>query len=91
MITNTDILARQAAYAARPFSVRWVDSHTAATFRFSTLDEAFGYVQDQWSRVQKDVATDSCRASNLWQSYIETPDWKAPLSYVLLADDVSSY
>lgn len=84
-------LASQQAYAARPFAVRWVDSHASCTNRFDTLSGAFEYIQAQWLRVQHDVAQYRYRESHLWQSHLETPEGRTQLSYVLLASDVSSY
>jgi hypothetical protein len=91
MAVSPDILAAQIAYAARPYAVRWVDSHAALTNRFNTYDEAFQYVQEQWARVQKTIANQRYSASKLHYSYIETPDQRMPLAYLLLVKDVSSY
>ncbi len=88
---TAEVRASQRAYAARPYAVRWRDSHFSGTFRFHTFDEAFEYVQSQWLRICEDVANNRCRASALWSSYIETPEWKISLSYLLLTADVSSY
>lgn len=85
------VLTSQAAYAARPFAVRWVDSHFSGTFRFHTFDEAFQYAQDQWALVQRNVSEHRRMASNLWRSCLETPAGRTQLAYVLLARDVSSY
>jgi hypothetical protein len=86
-----DVLVAQAAYAARPFAVRWIDSHYSGTFRFETYDEAFEYVQEQWANVQRRVIEERYRASCLWASRLMTPTESVPLAYVLLTDDVSSY
>jgi hypothetical protein len=91
MSVSAEILASQAAYAARPFAVRWVDSHCAVTHRFHTFKEAFSYVQNQWSNVQRRVAAEPYRASSVWWSYLETPTGRTQLAYVLLCADVSSY
>jgi len=91
MNISPEIRASQLAYAARPFAVRWVDSHASCTNRFDTLSEAFEYIQAQWIRVQRDVAQYRYRASNLWWSHLETPAGTTQLAYVLLASDVSSY
>lgn len=88
---SPEILELQKAYASRPFAVRWVDSHFSGTFRFHTLDESYQYVQEQWARISKEVATHRCRSSSLWRSFLETPEGKTPLSYVLLTTDISSY
>lgn len=82
---------QQAAYAARPFAVRWIDSHFSATFRFHTLDEAHAYAQQQWMHIQWQVARHRPCASRLWQSRLITPTGSVQLAYVLLATDVSSY
>ena len=91
MRLSPEIQAAQAAYAARPYAVRWVDSHGSGTFRFDTFAEAFDYVQEQWARIQRKVATERYRASHLRRSHIETPQGNTPLPYWLLAEDVSSY
>lgn len=91
METDPEILAAQEAYEARPFAVRWVDSHFAGTFRFHTYDEAFDYIQDQWKKIRNSVATRKYRASHLWESYLITPTERISVKYVLLAEDVSSY
>lgn len=89
---SKEILAAQAAYAARPYAVRWVDSHCSTTQRLDTLDECFEYVQQLWAAVQARVANNRHECSKLHWSYIQTPDGqKMPLAYVLLAADVSSY
>lgn len=88
---SAEILALQEAYAARPFAVRWHDSHFSGTFRFHTLNDAFQYVQDQWARISKEVANHRYCASSLWRSYLETPQGRTPLNYVLLTHDISSY
>lgn len=85
------IHAAQQAYAARPFIVRWVDSHYSGSNRFDTFGEAFAYAQDQWARQRREVSQNHNRASHLWQSYIGGPDGNMPLSYYMLAGDVSSY
>lgn len=91
-MTNQEIAAAQAAYAARPFAVRWVDSHVSTTNRFHTFDEAFQYAQDMWAMIRKEVAETRYRSSNLRLSNIQTPDGNSVrLAYYLLADDVSSY
>lgn len=91
MNVSKEVAASQAAYAARLFAVRWVDSHSSGTFRFHTFDEAFQYAQEQWVNVQRRVAAEPYRASCVWQSYLETPAGRSQLAYVLLTDDVSSY
>ena len=88
---DPEIRRAQIEYALRPFAVRWVDSHFSGTFRFQTFREAFDYVQAQWAKVQERVATTRHRASNLRESYLETPLGKISLRYWLMADDVSSY
>lgn len=91
MNVSPEILSLQKAYAARPFAVRWVDSHSAGTHRFDTGAEAFDYIQAQWLRIQRDVAQYRYRASNLWWSHLETPEGRVQLAYVLLTQDVQSY
>jgi hypothetical protein len=91
MHISPEIRAAQEAYAARPFAVRWEDSHMSGTFRFDSFTEAFDYVQIQWARVQRRVRENRHMASHLWHSYLETPEGRVPLRYVLLCDDVSSY
>lgn len=88
---SPQILAQQLAYAARPFAVRWVDSHVSLTNRFHTLDDALDYVQDQWAKVQKRVSENRYMASMLGHCYLETPKSRVQLTYVLLCHDVSSY
>ena len=91
MSVSAEILASQAAYAARPFAVRWIDSHYSGTHRFHTFNEAFQYLQHQWVAVRKRVACNRYMASDLHRSYLETPTGRTPLTYVLLTNDVSSY
>ncbi len=88
---KNEIALAQAEYAARPYAVRWVDSHVATTNRFNTLEEAFKYAQDMWAMIRQEVSRRRYMASNIWWSRIETPNGKIPLAYYLLADDVSSY
>lgn len=88
---SPDIRALQIAYAARPFAVRWHDSHFSGTFRFHSFNEAYQYVQDMWAHIVREVAQNPYRASSLWRSYLETPEGKTQLTYVLLTADVSSY
>jgi hypothetical protein len=85
------VRAAQEAYAARPFAVRWCDSHFSNMSRFDTLDEAFEYIRCQWVRVRKQVERNPHHASNLRRSYLETPEGRVSLRYVLLCDDVNSY
>lgn len=91
MSVSMEILASQLAYAARPFAVCWVDSHFSGEFRFETFAEAYDYVQQQWTNVQRRVATQPHCASRLWRSRLYTPNGSVQLAYVLLAADVSSY
>lgn len=88
---SPEIRAAQEAYAARPFAVMWRDSHAQVPSRFNTFDDAFEYVQEQWARIRKTVATRRHYASDLRRSYIETPEGRVSLRDVLLCDDVSSY
>jgi len=90
-MTHEQILAAQAAYAARPFAVRWRDSHFSTCERFSSYDEAFAYVQQMWALIRHTVRVSRNHESLLWQSSLETPAGRVQLNYVLLADDVSSY
>jgi hypothetical protein len=90
-MNHEEIKAAQTAYAARPFAVRWVDSHVSTTNRFDTFDEAFQYAQDMWAMIRKEVAERRNMNSNLHWSNIQTPDSKISLAYYLLTDDVSSY
>lgn len=91
---SDEIKAAQEAYAARPFAVRWVDSHASGTFRFQTLDEAFAYAQEQWARIQKRCrqarGETSWVASCLWESFLIAPDGRVALAYVLLCNDVTN-
>lgn len=93
-MVSPEILAAQQAYAARPFSVRWRDSHFSGTFRFETLDEAYDYIQEQWARQNRACArktqAGSWVASCLRESYLETPAGRCRLDFVLLASDVSN-
>lgn len=91
MSVSPEILAQQAAYAARPYAVRWVDSHFATTNRFSTLNGAFEYAHAQWARIRREVATRPNHESLLHRSFLETPAGRVQLRYVFLCDDVSSY
>lgn len=91
MTIAPEILAAQQAYAARPFAVRWVDSHFSGTFRFETFDEAFDYMHQQWTLIQRTVKTTRYRESHLRQSWLETPNGRISLRWYLLCDDVSSY
>lgn len=88
---SPEIRAAQEAYEARPYAVRWQDSHFSGTFRFHTLDGAFDYVQSAWANVQERVRENRYMASNLHRSYLETPAGRVQLRYVLLCADVSSY
>jgi len=90
MVSN-EMKAAQDAYEARPFAVRWCDSHASLTNRFNSYDEAYTYVQQQWIRIQNRVAKNLNHASQLGQSYLITPAGRVQLSYVLLCPDVSSY
>lgn len=91
-MVSEEIKAAQAEYAARPFEVRWVDSHCAMTSRFNTLDQAFTYIQRCWKDVQATVRQCPHCSSDLRASYLRTPTGgKVALRYVLLCDDVSSY
>lgn len=91
MIDHSIRLA-QLAYAARPFAVRWVDSHSSLTCRFDTFEEAFAYLQDQFARQSKEVRQYKFRATNLWASNIQFPDGTSVQArYFLLTNDVSSY
>ena len=91
MQVSDEIRAAQEAYNARPFAVRWVDSHAALTNRFYTFEAAFAYVQEQWARIQETVRTNKYRESQLSKCYLETPEGRTSLRYWLLCDDVSSY
>lgn len=89
---SEEIRAAQEAYAARPFAVRWCDSHCSGTFRFHTYADAFDYVQEQWARIRRYADTKPYPVESLlWQSRLITPDGSVSLRYVLLCDDVSSY
>ncbi len=88
---NAELKATQDAYQARPYAVRWVDSHVATCNRFYTFDEAFKYAQDMWAMIRREVSQRRNMESHLWQSYIETPQGNMPLSFYALADEVSSY
>lgn len=94
MRTHEEIAAAQAAYAARPFAVRWCDSHFSGSFRFNTLDEAYGYINDQWRLIQRKCAHKSNGGSwigsALWQSHLETPAGTVRLPYVMLVDDIDN-
>jgi hypothetical protein len=90
-MTDEQIKAAQEAYEALPFAVRWSDSHFDGTFRFETLDAAYVYIARQWASIRKQVATRPHCGSQLWRSYLETPEGKVSLRYVLLCDDVDSY
>jgi hypothetical protein len=90
-MTQTEIAQAQNAYKARPFAVRWVDSHVSTTNRFHTFDEAFQYAQDMWRMIRREVGQHANMSSNLWWSNLETPEGTIRLAYYFLADDVSSY
>lgn len=92
MNVSSEVAAAQAAYAARPFAVRWCDSHFATTERFNTFDEAFAYLQRQVARITRDVkrAGSSWVGAYFWESYIETSEGRVQANYYLLADSVSS-
>lgn len=92
MTVSAEIKAAQEAYAARPVFVYWVDSHAKVPSRFHTLSDAFGYIDTQWSRIRRAVASERYRASHLRQGFIEAPELgRVSLSHLLLAEDVSSY
>ena len=91
MSVSPEILAKQAAYAARPFAVRWCDSHASGTYRFNTLDEAYEYIHAVWLVSQINIAEKANRCTMLDRSYLETPSGRVQLRYVLLCDDLSSY
>ena len=89
---SPEIAAAQAAYAARPVFVYWVDSHAKVPSRFDTLEEAFAYIDHQWARIRRRVATERYCASHLRQGELQAPGiGRVSLRDVLLADDVSSY
>jgi len=89
---DPEIRKAQLEYAARPFVVRWEDSHFSMTARFHTFDDAFDYVQDAWASIQSRVSQVPYSCSKLYRCYLETPDrGRIPLTYWLLVDDVSSY
>jgi hypothetical protein len=90
-MTNEELKAIQAAYAARPFAVQWADSHYCGTSRFDTFEEAFEHAQSLWSMIRKSVVNQRYMESHLWQSWLETPAGSVRLAYWLLADDVNSY
>jgi hypothetical protein len=91
-LSPQELAACQQAYAARPFAVRWNDSHYSGEHRFHTFNEAFDYAQQQWAYINKRVASAPypCQ-SFLGQSWIETPEGRISLRYYLLTKDVSSY
>lgn len=78
MSTPADILAKQAAYAARPYEAYVTWSHASGTFRFDTLAEAIGYVHDQWAHVSLLVRTKAYGSSwigfDTRKSYVKGPD-----------------
>ena len=86
-----DIARCQLEYAARPFFVRWVDSHCSVPSRFNTFDEAFDHVQLQWHRIRARAKSDNLRSSLLQWGRIEGPNFSWTLRELLLVDDVSSY
>ena len=88
---SAEIKAMQDAYAARPYAVMWRDSHCQIPSRFHTYNEAFEYIQEQWARIRRTVRERKYCGSQLWRSYLETPEGRVQLCYVLLCDDVSSY
>lgn len=91
MNVSPEIRAAQEAYAARPFAVRWVDSHCSVTNRFETLDDCYAYINQVWTAVQKRVRENRYMSSMLWHCHLETPAGRVQLPYVMLCDDVSSY
>lgn len=91
LAVSHEIATAQAEYAARPFAVRWVDSHVSLVNRFHTFEDAFAYAQDQWAKIQKRVARTPNMCSQLWACYLETPAGRCSLHYWMLCDDVSSY
>ena len=91
MMNATALKAIQDAYAARPFAVRWVDSHVGTCNRFDTFEEAFEYAQDMWAMIRREVSQRRNMESHLWQCYLEPPAGRMPLNWYTLADDVSSY
>ena len=88
---SAELAAQQAAYWARPFAVRWCDSHFSVTEKFLTLEGAYEYIQKMWALIRKQVSERQFCGSQLWQSYLETPAERVKLSYVLMCDDVDSY
>jgi hypothetical protein len=90
-MVSEEIKAMQEAYWARPFAVQWRDSHFSTTDKFLTLEGAFDFIEYHWARIRKDVATRRNVESLLRQCYLETPEGRVSLRYVLLCDDVSSY
>lgn len=91
MPLSKEILEAQAEYAARPFLVMWRDSHAQVPCRFNTFDEAFDYVQQMWAYIRMQVKKYPRRSSDLWHSYLQTPECKVRLCDYLLCNDVSSY
>lgn len=88
---SPEIRAMQLAYAARPYSVYWRDSHFSTLERFHTFDGAFAYAQRMWANIRERVAAMPNHESQLWRCTLETPEGEISLKYYLLADDVSSY
>lgn len=89
---SDEILACQQAYAARPVAVHWRHSHAAGTHRFDTLEDAFAYVDQQWTTIRNRVRSERYCAPDLRRCYLEAPGiGRLPMHLVLLADDVSSY
>ena len=86
-----EIMAKQLEYQGRPFAVGWRDSHYSGVDRFETLAEAVTHMHRQWARTKEAVRTRRYQASDLWGSYLETPESRIALAYCLMADNVSSY
>lgn len=91
MTVSPDTLAKQQAYAARPWAARLETSHFGGTFRFDTEAEALDYLTGQVARLRRE-----CKAKrnepnwygfDAWRSHIEGPNgYRYPAALGLQVD-----
>lgn len=75
MTVSPEILAAQAAYAARPFMARNHSGRFSGSFRFDTFEEARQYLAEQLGRhgISKSGAWD-IKAMYAHDCFVEMPD-----------------
>lgn len=92
MTISPDILAKQAAYAARPFAAYVNTSDFSTAQRFDTEGEAVAYLFQMLAVTRRYIheakATGDRRwiGMDLWRSYLEGPQGKVQARFVVLMD-----